>query len=156
MQQAVSRTFNTPLPMKSKMKSSLQPPDHRGFTLIEIMLVVAIIGLLATISVPSYIRARKRSQAVVILDSARALDAAISLYTVEHHRVGSQAISTASIADFLPYIKTDTAFYSSLPNDLLGNPFTLTTLDETPKISDATFATLSDAAPLHFWSPYYP
>jgi prepilin-type N-terminal cleavage/methylation domain-containing protein len=138
------------------MKYPSKHMGRHGFTLVEIMLVVAIIALLAILAVPSYIRARKRSQAVVILDSVRALDSAMSLYSAEHNRGGSEAVSTATIADFLPYIKADTAFYSSLPNDLLGNPFTLTTLDGTPKISELTFSTLSEAAPLNFWSPYYP
>ena len=138
------------------MSTKIRERRSCAFTLIEIMLVVAIIGLLATLAVPSYIRSRKRSQAVVILDSIRALDGAITQYTIEFGRLGTQAISGSDIPSFLPYIKTDSPLYSSLPNDLLGNPFTLTTLDGTPKLSDTTYMTLSDAAPLSFWSPYYP
>ena len=120
------------------------------------MLVVATIALLAVIAVPSYIRSRKRSQAVSILDGVRVLENAITLYTIENSRPGTQAISGSDIAIFLPYMKTDSKFYTLLPNDLLGNPFTLTTLDGTPKVSTATFSALSDAAPISFWSPYYP
>ena len=129
---------------------------QRGFTLIEIMLVVATIALLAVIAVPSYIRARKRSQAVTILDGMRTLEGAINLYTIENGKVGAQAISATDIPSFLPYIKTGCPLYTSLPNDLLGNPVTFTTLDEAPKISDTTFSALSSAVPLNFWSPYYP
>ena len=120
------------------------------------MLVVATIALLAVIAVPSYIRSRKRSQAVTILDGVRVLESAITLYTIENNRVGTQTISVADIPSFLPYIKTNSPFYTLLPNDLLGNPFTLTTLDGIPKVSGVTYSALSDAAPQSFWSPYYP
>lgn len=128
----------------------------KGFTLVEVMLVVSMIALLAAIATPNFIRARRRSQAVVIIDELRALESAINLYTVENSRHGEQAISTADIGTFLPFIKTDSKLYNTLPNDLLGNPIQLSTLDTPPKISNATFAALSDAVPMEFWSPYYP
>jgi prepilin-type N-terminal cleavage/methylation domain-containing protein len=43
----------------------------RGFTLVEIMIVVAIIALLAAIAVPGFLRARKRAQASRILNDLR-------------------------------------------------------------------------------------
>src|SRR5437868_8570138 len=48
-----------------------------GFTLVEIMIVVAIIALLAAIAVPGFLRARKRSQASKILNDLRMIDAAV-------------------------------------------------------------------------------
>ena len=45
-----------------------------GFTLVEIMIVVAIIALLAAIAVPGFLRARKRSQAVRVLEDLRLID----------------------------------------------------------------------------------
>ena len=68
--------------------SSLQPIHHKhpmlqklnknrgGFTLVEIMIVVAIIALLAAIAVPNFLRARKRSQATRILEDLRIIDSA--------------------------------------------------------------------------------
>ena len=120
------------------------------------MIVVATIALLATIAVPNYLRARKRTQASRDLDEVRLLEQAIDLYTIEHNRMGSTAIGVGGVVHFLPYIKTGSALYTSLPNDFLGNPYSLTTLDTAPKIAGSTFNALSDVAPADFWSPYYP
>jgi prepilin-type N-terminal cleavage/methylation domain-containing protein len=56
---------------------------NRGFTLIEIMIVVAFIALLAAIAVPGFLRARKRSQASLILNDLRKIDSAV-VYVVEN------------------------------------------------------------------------
>ncbi len=48
--------------------------NRKGFTLVEIMIVVAIIALLAAIAVPGFLRARKRSQASRILNDLRMID----------------------------------------------------------------------------------
>ncbi|MEO6786925.1 MAG: prepilin-type N-terminal cleavage/methylation domain-containing protein, partial [Chthoniobacteraceae bacterium] len=50
---------------------------HAGFTLVEIMIVVAIIALLASIAVPNFLRSRKRSQATAILEDLRIIDSAV-------------------------------------------------------------------------------
>ena len=57
-----------------------------GFTLVEIMIVVAIIALLAAIAVPGFLRARKRSQATRILNDLRMIDAAVDQYAIETNR----------------------------------------------------------------------
>jgi prepilin-type N-terminal cleavage/methylation domain-containing protein len=59
---------------------------HAGFTLVEIMIVVAIIALLAAIAVPGFLRARKRSQASKILNDLRMIDAACDQYAIETNR----------------------------------------------------------------------
>ena len=138
------------------MKLQHRQYSRRGFTLIEIMLVIATIALLATIAVPNYFRARKRSQAVRVLNDVRSLDSAIDQYTIEFHRSGQETIAAGDIDYFKKYIKPGTKVYDSLPNDLLGNPYTMTILDSVPKVSAATFSALSDVAPADFWSPYYP
>ena len=54
-----------------------------GFTLVEIMIVVAIIALLAAIAVPGFLRARKRSQASRIINDLRLIDSAVDQYAIE-------------------------------------------------------------------------
>ena len=125
--------------------------NRGGFTLVEIMIVVAIIALLAAIAVPNFLRARKRSEASRVLEDLRMLDSALDQYAIEHNKASG---TTVQFADIQPYIKTGTALYSSGGNDMFGNPFTGFSVDTVPKLSDATFNALSDVAPAEFWSPF--
>lgn len=136
------------------MNGQLRSRSLKGFTLLEVMVVVALIAMLASIATPNFIRARRRAQANIVVDEMRALESAMSLYAIENGKQGSTAVSSADIGTFLPFIMTNSQLYNTLPKDLLGNPIWLTTLDTTPKISSATFNGLS--VPLDFWSPYYP
>ncbi|PYI74592.1 MAG: prepilin-type cleavage/methylation domain-containing protein, partial [Verrucomicrobia bacterium] len=67
---------------------------HAGFTLVEIMIVVAIIALLAAIAVPGFLRARKRSQASKILNDLRMIDAAVDQYAIETNRQTGNVVAT--------------------------------------------------------------
>jgi prepilin-type N-terminal cleavage/methylation domain-containing protein len=125
--------------------------SRRGFTLVEIMIVVAIIALLAAIAVPNFLRARKRSQATRILNDLRLLDSAQDQYAIENNK---SANASVNFTDLRPYIKSGTSLYSSGGNDMFGNAYSITSVDVTPKISTSSFNTLSDVAPASFWSPY--
>ncbi len=57
-----------------------------GFTLVEIMIVVAIIALLAAIAVPGFLRARKRSQASRVINDLRLIDSAVDQYAIENNK----------------------------------------------------------------------
>jgi prepilin-type N-terminal cleavage/methylation domain-containing protein len=124
-----------------------------GFTLVEIMIVVAIIALLAAIAVPNFLRSRKRSQATQVLEDLRIMDAAVDQYAIENNKNSS---TVPTWADVQKYIKTGTRLYSSTGNDILGNAITISSVDTAPKVSSSTFNALSDVAPADFWSPYNP
>ena len=118
---------------------------------MEIMIVVAIIALLAAIAVPNFLRSRKRSQATQVLEDLRIIDGAIDQYAIEANKSNGNAVVWA---DIQAYIKTGTRLYTSGGNDILGNAFTIPTVENSPKVSSATFNALSDVAPATFWSPY--
>src|SRR5437660_4896520 len=90
-----------------------------GFTLVEIMIVVAIIALLAAIAVPNFLRARKRSQATRILEDLRLLDSAIDQYAIE---TGKASGNNPVFGDLKNYLKAGTLLYTS-GNDLFGNAY---------------------------------
>jgi len=123
-----------------------------GFTLVEIMIVVAIIALLAAIAVPGFLRARKRSQASKIINDLRLVDAAVDQYAIER---GKKTDDPVLIADWTAYVKKDTNLYTT-GNDLLGNAFGDQTVDMIPKVPQASYDALSDVADSSFWSPYSP
>ena len=129
-------------------KSSFQ--KQGGFTLVEIMIVVAIIALLAAIAVPGFLRARKRSQASRILNDLRLIDAATDQYAIENSKSsGNQVL----VADWTKYLKSGTNL-ALTGNDLLGNSFGPQTVDSLPKVPASSYSALSDVADNTFWSPY--
>ncbi len=123
-----------------------------GFTLVEIMIVVAIIALLAAIAVPGFLRARKRSQASKIINDLRLIDGAVDQYAIENSKSSGFSVG---IADWTNYLKKDTQLYST-GADLLGNSFGVQGVDSVPKVPQATYDALSDVADASFWSPYAP
>jgi prepilin-type N-terminal cleavage/methylation domain-containing protein len=130
-----------------------------GFTLVEIMIVVAIIALLAAIAVPSFLRARKRSQATSSLETLRILDAAKDQYAIDN---GKTPGLLPTEADLVNYVKTGTKLYTDMqanngPFDALGNTIDLRPIDTPPQVAQATKDALSDALgtnPDDFWGPY--
>ena len=123
-----------------------------GFTLVEIMIVVAIIALLAAIAVPNFLRARKRSQATRILEDLRIIDSATDQYAIENNK--TSASTPPNFTDLKSYIKAGTVLYST-GADIFGNTYgSAFTVDTLPKIPSAAYNNLSDVAPLSFWSPY--
>ena len=121
-----------------------------GFTLVEIMIVVAIIALLAAIAVPGFLRARKRSQASKILNDLRMIDSAVDQYAIE---TGKKTGDSIAVADWTNYMKKDTKLYTT-GKDLFGDPYGPQTVDSLPAAPGAAWTALSDVADATFWSPY--
>jgi prepilin-type N-terminal cleavage/methylation domain-containing protein len=125
---------------------------HAGFTLVEIMIVVAIIALLAAIAVPGFLRARKRSQASKILNDLRMIDGAVDQYAIETGRTTGAAVG---VQDWTNYLKKDTRLFST-GQDLFGDNYGAQQVDTLPTVPSNAYATLSDVADTGFWSPYSP
>jgi len=73
----------------------------RGFTLVEIMIVVAIIGLLATIAIPNFVRARLKAQQSACINNLRQIDGAKQQWALES-KSGQNAVPV--LANVQPYL----------------------------------------------------
>ena len=125
--------------------------NRGGFTLVEIMIVVAIIALLAAIAVPNFLRARKRSQATRMLEDLRIIDSAQDQYAIENNKTSGM---NPTWNDLKNYLKVGSVLYST-GQDIFGDSYGPTfTVDSLPQVPTNAFNTLSDVAPLSFWSPY--
>jgi len=128
------------------------PSRRKGFTLVEIMIVVAIIALLAAIALPGFLRARKRSQASRILNDLRLIDSAIDQYAIENNKKSNDPVGTA---DWTSYVKKGSPLYNT-GKSIFGTSYGSQTVDQLPQVPSSDYNVLSDVAGTGFWSPYGP
>jgi prepilin-type N-terminal cleavage/methylation domain-containing protein len=115
---------------KQKDKSmKIQNNKKAGFTLVEIMIVVAIIGLLAAIAIPNFVRARTTAQTNACINNLRQIDSAKEQWALET-RQGPTA--TPSWANVGTYIKGGAAIESNCP---ARGTYTLGALSNNPTCS---------------------
>jgi type II secretory pathway pseudopilin PulG len=113
------------------------PGRREAFTLVEIMVIVALIGLLATLLIPSFIKIRQQSQGKRIVNDVRTIDAAINSWALE-----------VGVADGTPVDLAAAGTYTKLGTiktvDVLGNPYAFGNVgDSQVMISAATKLALS-------------
>jgi prepilin-type N-terminal cleavage/methylation domain-containing protein len=105
-----------------------------GFTLVEIMIVVAIIGLLAAIAIPNFVKARATSQANACINNLRQIDAAANEWALEKGQTTGNTISYPN--DLTPYIKLNS--YNQIPGCPAGGSYTENTVGIVPTCTLST------------------
>jgi hypothetical protein len=130
--------------------------SDRGGETVVAAAAVAPTALMAAIAVPSFLRARARSQATTQENDLRFIDSAIDQFAIEHNLPVGTPVSPSQ---FTPYLKPGTDLHkrATAPGpflDILGNPYPPFRVDELPKVPAATAAKLGEVADLEFWSPF--
>ena len=126
---------------------------NRGFTLVEIMIVVAIIALLAAIAVPGFLRARKRAQGTTVKNDLRLIDAAKDQYAIEYNKTTMTPVA----ADLTPYFKSNSRLATVVGGnlqDIFAANYTINDLNTLPSIAASTKTGLSDVCDANFFSPF--
>ena len=105
--------------------------SRKGFTLVEIMIVVAIIGLLAAIAVPSFLKARESARRTACINNMRQVEAGKDQYALEYGGEGSFVMNHSDVAIYLKdtnkvfcplFLKASRYFSSNYSVNAISNP----------------------------------
>jgi len=99
----------------------------KGFTLMEVMIVVSVVTMLATIAVPKYIRAQTQSQKQSCIYNLKQLDGAVQQWAMDYKKQSSDAVTETAIS---VYLKNNT-----IPDEPASGSYQFTIVSETPTCS---------------------
>ena len=105
----------------------------KGFTLVEIMIVVAIIGILIAIAVPGFIRARSQSRMKSCQENLTKIDGAKEQFALENNKKPGDAVTQANLVD----PAGGTGYLKNFPNEPSGYTYTINVIGTSPVCTSA-------------------
>ena len=122
----------------------------RAFTLVELMIVVGVTALLAALALPSFVRSRKRSQAVSIRADLRLIDMAMDQYALDNSKPEGSDIPVVA---WQKYIKPGSRLYTT-GQDIYGQIYGPQKVGVLPSVPSSSWDTLTDTVDASYWAPY--
>ena len=113
---------------------------RHGFTLVEIMIVVLIIGILLAIAVPNFIKARESSRTKACIANLKQIDSAKEQWAMDNNKTNGSSVAMGDIAGTDKYVK-------STPTCPSSGSYTLGNVGALPTCSVGTGATPAHALP---------
>ena len=110
------------------MLSKLVKKARHGFTLVEIMIVVLIIGILLAIAVPNFIKARESSRAKACVANLKQIDSAKEQWAMDNNQQNGASVALATLVGTNGYIK-------STPTCPSGGTYTVAAIGTNPSCS---------------------
>ena len=107
----------------------VQTTRESAFTLVEIMIVVAIIGLLSAVAVPNILRARYTAQKNACIANLKQIEGAIQQWGMENKKSAGTTVVTT---DVIPYLKSNV-----MPQEPTGGSYEVSTIDAPPTCSQS-------------------
>jgi prepilin-type N-terminal cleavage/methylation domain-containing protein len=101
--------------------------SQKAFTLVEIMIVVAIIGMLAAIAIPNYAKSRETAHKVTCISNLQHIDGAIQLWAMEQKKDADQVVTYTDISG---YLRNSVSCPSG--GTSFADSYTITTVDAKP------------------------
>jgi prepilin-type N-terminal cleavage/methylation domain-containing protein len=123
------------------MKTTRTKIGLGGFTLVEIMIVIAIIGLLCAIAIPNYVRARENSQASACINNLRQIDGATQQFAIESGKTVGGSVNYPS--DLTPYLKLNST--SQIPPCPAGGTYSVAPIGSIPSVMCSLGSTVTPA-----------
>jgi prepilin-type N-terminal cleavage/methylation domain-containing protein len=121
---------------RKKIVMQINTSRKSGFTLVEIMIVVAIIGLLAAIAIPNFVKARTASQRSACVANLKQIDGAKSTFALEAKKKAGDTVASTDIFGSTSYIRVAPTCPST------GTDYTINVVDTKPACPNQ--ATLTD------------
>ena len=100
---------------------------YNGFTIVELMIVVAIIGVLLTIAIPNFVKTRDTSQLAAVYNNLRIIENAKDQWALEHRKGSGDVIDLPALSDFLKGGTIQSIVHEVYEPNPIGSPAYATT-----------------------------